>query len=419
MKIKKNALKSTLKNNKSIINSFSYLSALQLINLLIPLATYPYLIRVVGKEAFGSVVFAQAVVNYLVIFVGFGFNLSATRLVSINRQDKQKLSEIISSVFILKGILLLIAFVTLALLLLYVPKAKGYEVLFLVSMWACIYDVIYPIWYYQGLEKMQYITIITLISRIVFVILIFICIHQPSDFLLIPIIYGIGAIIAGVISLYIVFFSHAIKFKWQRSETLWYYLLDSIPIFISNISIILYVNTNKVITGTFLGMTEVAYYDLAEKITTLLKMPINILGQSIFPRVSKEKNLLFVKKIFKISTFSNGIIVIIALLLSKSFILILGGHQMLPSQPTIIILMLTIPFIAMSNIFGIQILIPFGYNKLYTSIIVFSCLTYVMFIGSFWIFSGITLVNLSIATLLTEISVTLLMFYFCKKKYLW
>ena len=254
-------------SNKILIKNFSYLSVLQVFNILIPLLTYPYLIRVLGKETYGLVVFAQAIVGYLLILVSFGFNLSATREISLHRLNKDKLNEIVSSVFTIKIILFILSSLLLTALLLLIPKAHGYELLFIVSMTVCLNDVIFPIWYFQGIEQMKYITYISLISKFVFLVLIFVVISQPSDYLFVPVIYGVGSLIAGFISLTIIFKKHKIKFIFQPFYTLKKYFIDSVPIFLSNVSISLYVSTNKVIIGTFLGMSEVAYYDLAEKLT--------------------------------------------------------------------------------------------------------------------------------------------------------
>ena len=89
MRIDRNSLITKIRSNKVLVQNFSYLSALQIFNLLIPLITYPYLIRVVGKETYGLVVFAQAIIGYLVILTDFGFNISATREVSVSLESLQ------------------------------------------------------------------------------------------------------------------------------------------------------------------------------------------------------------------------------------------------------------------------------------------------------------------------------------------
>lgn len=187
--------------------------------------------------------------------------------------------------------LLAAAFMVLGLLLLFIEKTRGYEILFLLSMWACLSDVIFPVWYFQGIEQMKHITRISILSRLIFLGLLFVFARSPEDYLVVPLLYGTGAVIAGMVALYIVFIKHGIRFSLQPWGRLREYLRDSAPIFVSNVSISLYVNTNKVIAGAFLGMTGVAYYDLAEKIVAVLKIPQNLVSQSLFPRISKEQNL--------------------------------------------------------------------------------------------------------------------------------
>jgi PST family polysaccharide transporter len=91
-----------LVNNITLAKNIGYLSMIQVVNILIPLIIYPYLILTLGKEVFGLTVFVQTVISYLIILVNFGFNLSATREISIHRSNTIKLSEIVSSVFIIK-----------------------------------------------------------------------------------------------------------------------------------------------------------------------------------------------------------------------------------------------------------------------------------------------------------------------------
>ncbi|MDX9904069.1 MAG: flippase [Bacteroidales bacterium] len=412
-------LRRKAENNMPLIRNFSYLSLLQVFNLILPLIVYPYLIRVLGKETYGLVVFAQSLVFYLVILVGFGFNISATKEVSIHRNDSKKLGEIVSSVLILKTMLLAAAFMVLGLLLLFIEKTRGYEILFLLSMWACLSDVIFPVWYFQGIEQMKHITRISILSRLIFLGLLFVFARSPEDYLVVPLLYGTGAVIAGMVALYIVFIKHGIRFSLQPWGRLREYLRDSAPIFVSNVSISLYVNTNKVIAGAFLGMTGVAYYDLAEKIVAVLKIPQNLVSQSLFPRISKEQNLSFVKKISGLSLLMNTGLFLLAIIFSRYIILLLGGKEMLPAQTVVWILSLTVPVVAMSNILGIQLLIPFGHNRLFSRAIVATSVFYLALMGLIWISTGFSIVTISVATVITEIFCCTVLFHYCRREGLW
>jgi PST family polysaccharide transporter len=415
LKSKITRLKGKLAPHKTLIQNFSYLSALQVFNLLLPLITYPYLIRVLGKETYGLVVFAQAIVAYLVILVGFGFNLSATRYISIHRDDKEKISEIVSSVLIIKGILFLFSCLIMGSFLLFIPQAQGHKTLFLLSLWACLYDVIFPIWYFQGKEQMKYITYISLTSRLIFLCLVFIFIKSPADYLFVPIVYGVGALIAGSFSLLIIFGKDQICLVWQPISILKVYFKETLPIFYSNLFISAYVFTNKVIIGSFIGLTEVAYYDLAEKLTAVLKIPQTILSQSIFPKISKEKNLGFVKRIFKLSLGLNVMLFLLTVIFSHYIIILLGGEQMLPAIWVVNILALTVPIIGMSNTFGLQLLIPFGLKKQYSKTYLYSSVLYVILVFITYSTGRLTIWNISTILLITELFVTSHMFYLCKK----
>jgi len=377
------------------------------------------LISVLGKETYGITILAQSIIGYFLILISFGFNISATKEVSIYRDDKDKLSEIVSSIFIIKGFLLVVSFIIFYLIISYTNTSQGYQTLFYLTFWMCIYEWIFPTWYFQGIEKMKYITILSLISRIIFLIFVFIFINKTSDYILYPIINGVGGIISGIIGLYIIFHLHKVKFSIQKVQTLLMYFKESVPIFVSQSSVKIYVNSNKVVIGYFLGLQEVAYYDLAEKIVSVLKTPQAILGQVLFPKINKDRNINFIKKMFNFSVIVNLLIVIIGFIFIKYLILLLGGETMLPAINVFYVLSFTAPIVAMSNIFGIQLLIPFGYTRKFTFVIVSSGLFYLLLVYLFWLLGVINLVSISMVTLLTEMFVTLFMYYYVLKFNLW
>ncbi|MBP1631439.1 MAG: rane protein [Bacteroidetes bacterium] len=402
-----------------LVQNFSYLSSIQIINVLLPLVVYPYLIKTLGTTFYGLVIFSQAVINYFVIFVGFGFNISATKQISIYRDQPSKLDEIVSSVLIIKSLLFIFALFLLLLLINVIPHAKDYKLLFFLSMWACIYDVVFPVWYFQGVEKMKFITLITLVSRFVFFVLVFLFIISPIDYILFPLINGFASLLGGGIALWIIFFYYKRRFIFQPFRVLKFYFMDSIPIFISNISSSLYVSTNKVIVGSFLTLGDVAYYDIAEKITTVLKIPQSILGQTLFPKMNKDRDISFIKKIFKLTLIFHAILLLFLFVSSKYVILLLGGEQMLPAFWVVNLMSLMVPITAMSNVFGIQILIAFDYSKKFSKIILNSGLAYFILVSLIFCFSSFNLYNITVVSLLTEIFVAFSMYFSCRKLNLW
>lgn len=415
MKNRISGLKSIAKNNRTIIGNFSYLSALQIFNLLIPIATYPYLIRVLGKEPYGIIVFSQAIIGYLVILVAFGFNTSATKDVSVNRDNINKLSEIVSSVLIIKGVLLLLSFLILSIALYFIPQAHGYYTLFFLTMWLAMYDFIFPVWYFQGIEKMKYITYLTLISKLTFLGLIFIFIKSPQHYLRVPLINAIGSILAGLCSLYIVFIQHKIPFQFPKVKVLKKYFRDSLPLFVSSVSVTVFVQANKIIIGAWIGMGEVAAYDLAEKIVQLLKSPQMLITQAIFPRTSKDKNPVFIKKMMLISFCLALFLFIMTQIFATTIVMILGGKQMLVAVKLLRILSIAIIMVYVSQYTSVHTLLANGYNSVWMKLILVSGVLYLTLVVGLGFTGLISAINLVYISLISELYVLGSSYYYTKK----
>ena len=204
-------IKSIISNNKALIENFSYLSVFQILNLAFPLFTYPYLIRILGVSIYGKIVFAQAIIGYLIILISFGFNISATKEISIYRSNKLKLSEIISSVFILKIILFCLSLSMFFFAIVFINDVANDKLLFLLTLWMCFAEILSFNFYFQGIEEMKYISIISFLLKLVTLLLIFVFIHEKTDYLLVPLINLIGTLLAGLVSLYILIYKDKIR----------------------------------------------------------------------------------------------------------------------------------------------------------------------------------------------------------------
>lgn len=403
-------IRNVYKNNLKIINNFGYLSILQIINLLLPLITFPYLIRILGSEIYGTVIFAQAIITYLSLIINFGFNITATKEVAENSKNILKLSEVVSSVYLIKFLLFVFSTLLLFFFLFFFPKLNDIWVLILVSYTACFYELLVPIWFFQGLDKMNYVTYLVVGSRIFFTILIFLLVNNKDDFLNVPIINGLGFLLTGIFSLIILKKKEHIKFFVPNTKQLKYYFSESLPLFISAASIQLYVNANRVIVGSFLGMVELSYYDLGEKVLRLLKIPVAMLGQSAFPTLSKEKSIKKINKFMITAVFSTGLLILIIFLFSNQIILLLGSKEMLESKDIMRILSISALMVAFSQFLGTSRLIIFGFKKIFTKIIASSGLVFLLGFVLLYSLNYVNLYSLSWLAVSVEVWVTLIMF---------
>ena len=246
-------LNSHLKKNKTLVSNFSYLSALQLFNIIIPLITYPYLTRVLGLTVYGLVAFAQATIPYFMVVINFGFNISATKFISINKNDRHLTSTAINSIYFIKILLFVASFLLLMLLVEVVPKLHENKLLYIVSFGICINEVLLPIWYFQGIERMKYITIINVFTRSIFITLIFLCVRNETDYLLVPAFNTVGAFVGGLISIFIVFKRHHYKFFIPAFGEIKFHYREALPIFASGAVRLIYMSTNKILIGSLIN----------------------------------------------------------------------------------------------------------------------------------------------------------------------
>ncbi len=271
-----------------LFSNFTYLSILQILNYVFPLITFPYLVRVLGVEKFGLLAFAQATISYFSLIIDYGFNLTAPREVSIHRDNREKLSHIVSSIVFVKFILFLLSLVLLTLLVFSFEKFKNDAILYYLIFFMSIGQILSFNWFFQGIEDMKWITYLNLIGKIIYVFAIFLFIKTKNDYIYIPVIGIFNAVIVSLISLWIILNKYGIKLfildfieiKRQFKES-WY-------VFISTIAISLYTVSNPFILGLFTNNTIVGYYSAGEKIVKIVPSFITPLSQTIYPWFSKK-----------------------------------------------------------------------------------------------------------------------------------
>jgi PST family polysaccharide transporter len=313
----KNILNSEAK--KRLFSNFISLSVLQAANFIIPLIIIPYLFARLGAEKFGIIMFAQSVVVFFGLFVNYGFNLSATKEIAIHRNNIKKVSEIFSTVTIIKFSFSLIALFVFFIMILCFDKFANYRILYLLTFGSIIESILFPIWLFQGMERMKYITIIYTISKVIVAALILFLIDNSSDYLLVPILYFLGSITSGISSLFVIKKYFNINFYTPSFEQVGFQLHDGWHLFISNISINMYRNANILILGFITSASHVGYYAIAEKVIKAIQSLIGPLSESLYPFIvnksakqSVEKSLI---DLFKISKYYFVILIVIVVLL--------------------------------------------------------------------------------------------------------
>ena len=405
-----------LENNKTaktLFANFTYLSILEIIGLLLPLISYPYVIRTVGADNYGVVVFCQAIIAYVVIIINFGYNVSATRKISENRTNVFKIREIYSSIVYQKLLIFAICLVSGLFVLIFLKY--DYSVILLGFIGLCIQEVFFPTWLFQGLERMKFITIITFVAKCSCLILIFLFVHDKKDYACIPVLYSIGGFFTSVLSVIIlkkkfdIYFVKVSKYRMKED------FLESLPFFTSRLSAIVMERGNVLVIGTFFSYDMVAIYDLCAKIVSILKTPFSLVAQVIYPNVAKSKNMLLVKKSIKIVLLFGAFVCLFVYLFAPNIILLLSDTSMLGAVPILKIMVLYVPIVGISYLFGASVLVVKGYSREYNLSVVYSVLLYILMLLSFISFSKVNLYTMALAFVAPELFVAL--YRICIVKY--
>lgn len=406
--------------NKLLFENIFSLGTLQFLNYLFPLITFPYLVRVLGVEKFGLISFAAAFINYFVIITDYGFNYTAVRAISINRNDKTKLSEIISSVYIVKLILFLISALLFGgILYLFEGFSKESE-LYIASFIFTIGSLMMPSNYFQGIEKTKNIALVTFIIRLIWVLGLFSLITSPADYILLAYLNSFSWLVIGFILALVMVFRYRIKLVVPDILQIIEQFKEGGVLFISNISINLYTTSNIFILGLLTNNTVVGYFSAADKIRLAVQNLFNPFTQAMYPHLSTIFNnnrtraySIIIKSLKSIGLLSF-IISALLLLFSKEIVILLLGQQYTNSIYVLKIISF-LPFIIyLSNLFGIQTMLNMGLHKAFSVII--STAAFISLISAILLVPSYKEIGTSITMLLTEVFVTFSIIIYLLKK---
>ena len=409
------SIKEKVARNKTVLANFSYLSILQVFTILFPLLTYPYLLRVIGLELYGVIVFAQSIIIYISLVINFGFNMSSAKDVAIHKEDKEKLSRIVSTTYISKFILWVICGVGYLVVITTFDFFREYYWVYFLSYLLTFNELLLPTWFFQGIEKMKYITIVNVSSRLVFVAAIFLFVKEKSDYLYVPLLNGIGAVVAGLLALYIVFKKEGVQFRLSSIYGIREDYKRSFPLFVSSISTQIYLNVNKLVVGSCLGMSEVAIYDIGEKVLHLMKLPIQMVAQATFPKISREKNIHYINRLIFLIIGVVLVGYIIVFVCSSWIVYLFTGEYIAKAILVIRVLTLSAVLGSVNYFLAGNRLIPLGYSVLYMRIMLLNCLLYLFVLTALYIMDYVSIYVVAWLSVLIEVFSLCILLIQCKK----
>lgn len=335
----KQRIKSTFGNNKKVLENYFFMTVLQILNSLFFLLLYPYLIRTLGAESYGLYVFSLAIVYSFITIINFGFDMPAVKIVAQNIDDKTVKEDILSCVFTAKVYLGIVSLVVFSMIVLLVPSLRANWFIFFISFSQVITQIIFPQWYFQGIQQMRIVTYIQLGFKLLSLPFIFVFVQQKDDLWLFALLVSVFSILGALMAILIIRFKDGLIIHWSKFAEIKKHSVEALPFFASNSMNTIKQQSAVVILGSFFSMHDVAFYDLAMKIFSVPMVLVSSINNALYPKIVVLENFSnTVKKILKIENIIGIIIVLFLFFFGNRVILIMGGSSMLEAYPLLIII---------------------------------------------------------------------------------
>lgn len=328
-----------------------------------PLITFPYVSRVLGAVGNGKIAFATSVISYFSMFAQLGIPTYGIRICAAYRNDKIKLNRTIQELLIINTIMVVFSYLVFFISLQFVTRFQQDRMLLIIASTTILLNAIGMDWLFQALEQYSYITIRNLGFKILSIILMFLFVHKPEHYIVYGVINVIGTCGSNIFNL--IYANRFLEHKILGEYNIKQHLKPILNFFMLSVSISVYTAMDSVMLGFLSSDAEVGYYAAATKMKSILVSAVTALGGVLLPRMSNYVSEGKIRDFYKLIRKSFNFILIISIPITIYFIImsdatisfLAGNGYDLAIMPMKII-SLTVVFISLSNITGMQILVP-------------------------------------------------------------
>lgn len=305
---------------QKLFGNFLSLSVYQALNFVTELIILVHLTNTLGANNYGLISFAISFMLFFQIITEYGFEHSGTRAISKYRNDQKKLQKIYSSINYVKIILSSVCFVILLIIISAFEIFRQNSIIYFLLFGLILQSILFPMWFFRGIEKMKYITIINFIGKSVLIALIFLFIKSETDYVLYPLFVLIIAIFIGLISQTFIFKKYEMKFEKVSLKDIKFQFSIGFFMFLVYFSTNIINNLNPFILGLLVDYKDVGIFTTGYKIIQIFVLIISLITTTVFPHIVKlisERNKQMEASIFK---FIKKVLIIIILIGTASFV---------------------------------------------------------------------------------------------------
>lgn len=342
---------------------------LKVSQVLFPLITYPYVSRILMPDGIGRVGFVSSALNIFSIIAMLGIPTYGIKACARVRDDKDKLSQVVQEILIINTVSMLASYLLLLISVLVIPQFREECELFALMSITILLTVFGVEWFYQSIEQYDYITIRSIITKLLSVVMMFVLVKDRSDVLQ----YGAVTII-GTVGSNILNILRLRKFTSLRKRPeydLRRHLKPIFILFIFSAVTTIYTSLDSVMLRMMSDINEVGYYSTSIKIRSVLLNVITVAASVLMPRSSYLVSQGMTEKYYELLKRSMGFVFILAVpsiifffVEADKVITIISGDLFLPSVPSFQALVFSLLFIGMTNVIGFQYLITLGKDTL-------------------------------------------------------
>lgn len=337
-------------------------------NFLFPLITFPYVSRVLNPVGTGKVAFAYSIVSYFTIIAAFGVANYGIRACAQVRDNKDLLSKTVQEIMIINVVLMLVAYFMYFLGVFFVTDMYVEKKLFFISGLNIIFTILSIEWLYKGIEQYFYITVRSIIFKFIAFVLIFVFVKSPEDYAIYAFIIIFATVGSGIVNL--INLKNIIYLKRYTSYNVKKHIRPMATFFIITIAVAFYVYVSVAMLGFMKGNQEVGYYNAAYRIKDVMVSIITALGAVLLPRLSyyiengmHDKFNEVIEKSMQFIFITSLPLVIFCIIFARDAVLILAGQAYEGAIAPLQILAAIIFIVGVSNLTGIQMLIPLKKEK--------------------------------------------------------
>ena len=394
------------KGRKRLAINTMMLYVLTLSNYVFAFITVPYLTRVLGPALYGVIGFAVATMTYFQLIIDFGFILSATADITKNKNDKNTIARIFTSVTVAKLLLAIICSLILFSLCLIIPQIREYPQVFALYMCYTICNALLPDFLYRGMENMKPITYRTVSVKLIMTLSIFILVKSSEDLIMVPLLYMLGSLLAVVIAYIDIHKRFEVKIIKIKIEDVVGCIKKSAPFFISRIASTVYGATNTFLLGlVYPGQPVVGYYTSADKIVAVARAGASPIADSLYPYLINKRDFSLVRKIIKVLMPIIIFMGVLLFIFAPEICILLFGKLYVDSSIALRALVPTMVLVLPNYIMGFPMMTPLGIEKKANISIVYGACLQIVIIAGLWLTGWFSMLTVCISTSITEASI--------------